>query len=426
MRIKNITLFLLLVLIWKSLSLHGSEINGKLDDNDFITRIIYKEVDYSFCFLSGMDTRSSDIDLDFSFESRLIRAGRLKREGFWRELFNPLMVSAGSDLFRESPGLGKDYSLYSGGIYGLSCGDEKGPGLSILFTDNFWIGAHYTIGSDPFLMTAFLSTGKYNNNLSDDWTSDFPIVPVINPIHFGIHSIFEWGKFKIDYLGSLSGNTTYKSGSYNRLHIELLWKKLIFKGFGGISSPDFISTDVNLTEDKYFLSFWIGIYPHKYWETILKFQYSEEHLPVLPIAFIPTSGGSSLKIKYDNTKFLFITELGQQFDFDSNGTEYMENKFDIGIGVSGRLSTFANFGFSSDFDSFTERRFELNAGGSIRETGLELVYKYKEEIFEPVDQHTFRVRVDREFEAGSVFIKVEIGEGWVFDGLSAGFRTVFG
>ncbi len=425
MRIVKFTLFLLLVLIWKSLSLPGSEIDSKLDDYDFITRVIYREVDYSFCFLSATDIRTSDIDLDFSFESHLIKAGRLKRLGFWRELFNPLKVSAGSDLFRESPGLGKDYSWYSGGLYGLSLGVEKGSRLSILFSDNLWIGGNYTIGSGPFLITAFLSTVEYKKTPSDDWTSDFPIVPVSNPIHIGLHSILKWDKFKIDYLGALSGNSIYMVGSYNRLHIELHMKKLSFKGFGGITSPDFISTDLNLTEDKYFLSLLIGIYPTRYWDTILKFQYSEEHLPVLPIAFIPTSGSSSIKIKYDNSKFLFTTELGQQFNFDSNGTESVENKFDSRIGVSGQFSVFMGFGFSSDFDSLTERRFELNVGGSIRKTDVELAFKYKEEIFEPIDQYKLRLKVDQEFGTGSAFFKVEVGEGWLLEGLSVGFKAVF-
>ncbi|MCK5199984.1 MAG: hypothetical protein KAR21_16615 [Spirochaetales bacterium] len=425
MRTIKFTLFFLLFYIWKSLLLPGNEIGSKLDDNDFVTRVIHKEVNYSFCFLSGMDIRSANIDFDFSFESYFIRVGRLKRKGLWRELFNPLGVSAGSDLFSETPGLGKDYSYYSGGIYGLSYGVEKGPGLSILFTDNLWIGGHYTIGSDPFLITAFLSTGKYINSPFDDWTSDYPILPVTDPIHLGIHSFFEWKKLKIDYLGTLSGSAVYKAGSYNRLHLELLWKKLNIMGFGGITSPDFISSDASLAEEKYLLSLWIGLYPHKYWETILRFQYSKDHPPVLPVAYIPTSGSSSLTIKYDNSKFIFTSELGQKFDFDSNGTESVENKFDTRVGVSGKLSAFIGFGFSSDFDSLTERRFEINAGGSIRKTDLELVYKYKEEIYEPVDQHTFRVRVDREFEAGSVFIKVEIGEGWVPEGLSVGYKSVF-
>ena len=425
MGIIKIIIFLFLLLYWKSIFLSGSEIYSKLDDNDFISRIIYTEVDYSFCFLSGRDIRSSDTEFDFSFESYLFRAGRLKREGFWRELFNPLGVSAASSLFRESPCLGKDYSYHSGGIYGLSYGVEKGAGLNILFADNLWIGGHYTIDSDPLLLTAFLSTGNYKISPSDEWTSDYPVLPVTDPIHFGIHSILNWNKFKIDYLGTLSGNTTYKSGSYNRIHIELFWGKLNFKGFAGKTSPDFISTDVKLTKEKFFLSFWVGIYPNKYWETVLKYQYSEEHPPVLPVAFIPTSGRSSLKIKYDNSKFIFSTELGQQFDFDSNGTESVENKFDARIGISGWLSASGSFGFSSDFNSLTERRFELSAGGSKRGTDVELVYKFKEEIFEPVDQHTFRVRVDQEFGTGSFFLKIEIGEGWLMEGLSVGYKSVF-
>lgn len=424
MRIVKFTLFLLFVLSWKSLSLRGGEIDSRLDDYDFITRVIYREVNYSFCFLESLDIRSPDIKLDFSFESRLLRAGRLKRLGFWRELFNPLGSSAGSNLFNEAAGLGKDYSIDSGGLYGLSFGVEKELGVSILFTDNLWIGGNYTIGSGPLFITALLSTGKYKNTPFDDWTSDFPIVPESTPIHLGLHSIFEWNKFKLDYLGTLSGNSIYKAGSYNRLHIELLCGKLRFKGFGGITSPDFVSTDLNLTEDKYLLSFFIGIYPLRYWETIIKFQYSEEHLPVLPTAFIPASGGSSIKLKYDNSKFLFSTELGQQFDFDSNGNESVENKFDSRLGVSGQLSAFIGFGFSFDFDSLTERRSELELKGSKGGTDVELVFKYKEEIFEPVDEYKLRFRVDQKFSTGSVFFKVEIEKGWMLEGLSVGFKAV--
>ncbi len=426
MGIIKFTLFFFIFLVLKIFLLRGSEIESRLDDNEFITRVIYREADYSFCLITDSDQDTSDTDLDFSFESRLIRAGRVKKEGFWREIFNPLKVSAGSDLFRESPGLGKDYSLYTGGPYGLSLGTEKGPGINVLFTSGFWIGGNYTIGSDHLLVRALVSITENVKTPSDDWTSDFPIVPVSNPIHMGLQSIFRWSNYKLDYLGVLSGNNIYKAGSYNRMYIELLWKKIKVKGFAGITDPDFITANVNLSKDKYLLSLWIGIYPVRYWETIIKTQYSEEHPPVLADAYLPTSGSSSIKIKYDNSNLLFSTEFGQQFNFDSDGEETVENKFDTRIGVSWLLSLFSGIGFTSDFDSLSERRFELELKCSLGKSDVELVYKYKEEIFEPVDQHTFQVRVNQKFNSGTAFCKVDLKEGWLLKGLTVGFKTIFG
>ncbi len=426
MGIIKFTLFFFIFLVLKIFLLRGSEIESRLDDNEFITRVIYREADYSFCLITDSDQDRSDIDLDFSFESRLIRAGRVKKEGFWREIFNPLKVSAGSDLFREYPGLGKDYSLYAGGLHGLSLGTEKGSSINVLFADGFWIGGNYSIGSDHLSVTALVSITENVETPSDDWTSDFPIVPVSNPIHMGLQSIFSWNNFKLDYLGVLSGNNIYKAGSYNRMHIELLWKKIKIKGFTGITTPDFITANVNLSKDKYLLSLWIGIYPVKYWETIIKTQYSEEHPPVLAAAFLPGSGSSSIKIKYDNLNFLISTEFGQQFNFNSDGEGTVENKFDTGIGVSRLLSLFSGIGFTSDFDSLSERRLELELKCSLGKTDVELVYKYKEEIFEPIDQHTFWVRVNQEFSGGTAFCKVEVKEGWLLEGLTVGFITIFG
>lgn len=419
------TIIFILFLVFPSLPLSGNELNSKLDDNEFVTRVIYRGGSFSFCFLNSVGTGNTDIDLDFSFDSRLIRAGRLKRMGIWRELFNPLGVAAGSNLFREPSVLGKDYSWYPEGLYGVSLGKERGLNFNMIFSDSFWIGGSYTIGFGSLLLSSFVSLTEYKKTVSDDWTDDFPILPETNPAHFGIHSILKWSKYKIDYLGSLSGNIAYKAGSYNRLYIELIWKKLKIKGFGGISSPDFVSTNADLTMQKYLLSLWLAIYPYKFLETVFKSKYSEEHIPVLPVAFIPSSGSSSIKVKYDNSKFILSTELGQQFSFDSNGDEAVENKFDTKAGISGQISASVGFGVSSAFNSLTERRFEINLGWSRGGANVYFVYKYKEEIFEPVDQHTLRVRVDQEFEAGSVFFKLEIGEGWEFDGLSAGFKTIF-
>ncbi|MDA3938814.1 MAG: hypothetical protein PF693_05840 [Spirochaetia bacterium] len=370
-----------------------------------------------------MKTESSEINTDFSFENNFIKIGRVQRLGIWRELYNPLGVSANSDLFKETIGFSKNYSLYSGGLYGFSMDLEEGTGFSFLFPDNPWLGGNYTISLDPFLIRVFASVSGALKTSSDDWTSTYSIIPETNPIHIGLNTIIKWDNFNIDYLGTLSGSSTYKSGIYNRLFLELYMGKLSIKSYGGITSPYFISTGVKLVEKRYLLSSWIELRPFRYWETTVKAEYSEDHIPVIPVSYIQTSGSTFFKLKYDNSKFIFRTELGQKFDFDNYGTESLENIFDVRLGFYSKLSLFIDYGFSFDFESIIERKIELNFKGNLKKTDVEIVLKHNETIYEPTYENILRFRLDQEFRNGSVFFKLEVGEDFQLEVFSIGFKT---
>jgi hypothetical protein len=424
MKIKKIDLFIVLLIIDYTL-LTAMEVNSKLENNIFITRSLYREADYSLCIINGFDNKIYEPIIDFSYENNFIKAGRIKRLGVWRELFSPLGVAANSDLFNESEGFDNNYLFNKGGLYGLSLEVEEGLGISLLFPENLWLGANYSRSFHLVLITAFISATGFTNKTMEDWTSTYSIIPNTNPIHVGLRSVLQLPNFTLDYLGSLSGSSIYKAGFYNRLFFELFGKTISLKGFGGIISPYFINTDLHLSETKYLLSLYLWIRLFKNWEVVFKTDYQEDKEPVLPVAFIPTSGASSAKLVFDNSLYVFSTNIGQKFEFDNYGNESVENNIDGKLGVSGKVSSFFYYGYTFDFDALIKRRFEIQLKATIKNTDLDFVIKHSEEIYKPIIEKTLRFRVDQELGTGDIFFKIELGNKLELEKLSIGFTSVF-
>jgi hypothetical protein len=423
MQLKIIIIFICIFIInstlWAIVKL-----DSRLDNNIFILRSIIQGPDYSFCLINSFDNKNLKSETLFSFENIFLRAGRVKRAGFWRELYRPLTASANSDLFNEAVGLVNNYSLSKGGITGLSLELSEGSGINFLFTDNLWLGAYYTITSDFLFLTGFLSSISHSNKPSDNWTHLYALVPDSRPIHTGIHTTFYFHKFTIDYLGALSGSNVFKTGSYHRLFIDFQSKLLHIKSFAGITSPYFLSTDVKIPVSRYLLSLWAELNLIKNFQTIFKTDYQKDHHPVLPVPFIPSSGNSFCQLKYENSRLIISSAFGQKFSYNSEGLESVENYLDEQLGIYGKFSVFIDYGLSFDFDLLTERRIELKVKTSILNTDLELVYKNKEEIYVPVDENTLRLRVDQDFGTGEVYFKIELGNEFELEELSIGFSIV--
>ncbi len=420
MLVKKIKIILILFIFNYSF-LSSLEINSKLENNLFLTRALYSEVDYSFCIIDGFDLKDTEPVVDFSFENKFIKAGRIKRLGVWRELFNPLGVSANSNLFTESAGFDKNFLFTKGGLYGLSLEMEEGIEISLLFPDNLWLGGSYTLGPEHIKTTAFMSGSVNSNKAVEEWTSSNSIIPNTNPIHLGLRSVLQFPIFTLDYLGTLSGSSIYKAGAYNRLFFELFERSVSLKGFGGYVSPYFINTNMKLSDIKYLLSLYLWLRVFKNWELIFKTDYQEDHKPVLPVAYIPTSGASSANLKYDNSFFMFSTEIGQKFGFDIYGNESLENNFDGKLGVSGKFSAFFLFSYTFNFDTLINRKFEIQLKADIKYIELEFVIKHNEEIFEPIDDRSLRLRIDQTLGAGDIFFKIVIGADFEIEELTLGF-----
>lgn len=422
MQVKK-TIFYIIQLIICIIPIKAGDVDSKLENSIFISRYIYINEGYSFCLLNEFDIKSSEYIIDFSYKNKFIYAGRVKRLGVWRELYNPLTVSAASTLFSETIGFNTNYVFNKGGLYGLSLELDDGTGISFLLPDDLWIGASYTKTLDLMSLIGFLSVTSSSGNYSDSWTSLYPNIPESDPVHLGANYIFNWSCFTLDYLGSLSGSTIYKTGFYNRLFIELKGDLIDLKGYGGVISPYFIGSNLKRSDTRYLISLNMDLNLHKYWEAVFKTEYRRDHSPVLSVAYIPSSGNSSVKIKYDNSFFNISTKLGQKFNFDFYGTESVENSIEGNLGLSGNSSVFFDYGFFFDFDSILKRKFSLNLKTKIQKTDIELTLKHSEELYDPEDSNTLKLKVDHDFGTGNLYFKIEVGNEWEIEGLTIGFST---
>ena len=196
------------------------------------------------------------------------------------------------------------------------------------------------------------------------------------------------------------------------------------KALYGEVSPYFISPDGKSSTIHYLLNFWAELFFTKYWKTIIKSNYSKEQEPILPVAYIPTDGNSSLKLIYDNLKFNFYTYFGQNFNYDYYGTEFVENSIDLKAGYSNLFSISGSFGLVFNFKYLIERKYELKLGLSIEKTDFDLTLKRIENSYK-TDQNLMRIKINTVLGKGTFYTKMEIGDNWKPENFTLGLRTEF-
>ncbi len=396
-----------------------------MDENIFNTRIIFDYNGYSACFITRADMENSELNLDVSVDSPLFRAGRVKKMGVWRELSNPLTAFAGSDIYLENPILDKNYERVGASRYGFSAGQKEGSSFNILFTDYLWIGASLSMKSDYIEMRGFASFTENNKIQDNGWFTEYPVIPGLNIIHLGLQSLVSLEYLKFDFLGLISGNPVFRAGYYTRLFTECKFNKLKIAGVAGLVSPDFISTSVDLTDDKYLLSLSLEIYPLNYMQIEIQSQYREAQLSVIPGVYIPCSGKTLFRTTFDNREYLFSTGLSQNFRFDKDGRMDVDNMFTIRTGLAGVISLFLNLNVSFDFRLIYERVFGAELKCNFPKTDVEFFYRFTEERTENKVQHILRFGIDQRIRVGSIFFKVEFVPGGSAESLSLGYRSVF-
>jgi len=421
---KRNLLLIIVIIIFNSKIWGAVELESKFENSIFITRYKKQIPDYSYMFLNSFNSKTRKDIFDFSFENTFIKAGRIKKRGIWKELFNPLGSTANSNALYENIGFEKDFSFTKKGLYGISLNLKDNTGISILFPDSLWLGGNYTFNINPLYFTFFASISRSTINSTDEWTSTYPIIPETIPMHIGLHSIYYCKIFKLDYLAALSGSTIYKSGNYNRFFLEISTDIFKLKALYGNVNPYFINPEGKSSTIHYHFSFWTQINLYKYWQTIIKSNYSKYQAPVLPVAYIPTKGSSSLRLIYDNSKFNFYTDFGQNFNYDYYGTEFVENSIDFKTGYSDLFILSGNFGLVFNFEYLIERKYELIIGLSIEKTDFNLSLKHIETSY-GVNQNSIRFKINTKLVKSNFYTKIEIGDNWKLENFTLGLKTEF-
>jgi len=421
---KRNLLLLIVIIIYNSKMVNAVDLDSILENSTFLTRYKKQSTDYSYMFLNSFNIKNNNDIFDFSFETPIIKAGRIKKMGVWKELFYPLGSTANSDTFYKTIGFEKDFSFTKEGLYGLSLNLKENTGISILFPKSIWLGGNYTFNTDPLHFTLFASISELVTNSPDEWTSTYPLIPETIPMHIGLHSIYNYKILKLDYLTALSGSAIYKAGNFNRLFLEISTDTLNLKALYGEVSPYFISSEGKSSTIHYHFSFWTQINLYKYWQTIIKSSYSKDQEPIVPVAYIPTKGSSSLRLIYNNSKFNFYTDFGQNFNYDYYGTEFVENSTNFKAGYSDLFNLSVNFGLIFNYEYLIERKYELIIGLTMEKTDFDLTLKYIETSCVE-DQTLIRLKINTEPGRGNFYTKIEIGGNWKLENFTVGLKTEF-
>jgi hypothetical protein len=416
-------IYLIILLGFQIKLLDAIDIDSKLTDYKFITRTLVKTNEYSFSLIACFDIRETSPNFDFSYKSQLLKAGRLKKQGYWREIENPLSYSVKSNIFKELNILGNDFSMNTTGTNGIGLWVLEPVLLNIFFSENLWLSANCFFDLDPAFISVFIAGSDNKISISNDWASLYPFPTKSNPVHIGVNLKVKNNSLNIDYLGVMSGSHGYQKGFYNRLMFEIPGEILNIKSLFGLTNPSFLDSGGSLAKNMYLTNLWIGFFPFKNWSIELELEYKESHKPVVPPEFIPSSGSSFLRTKFNNSLLLLDIKFNQKFSFDFYGELAVDNSFQTRLGLLGQFSLFFDYNFSFNFNSLTEKKVELELKGRAGDTNIDLIFQYKEEIFVLVDVYKFNVRIEQEFPKGNIFCSIGLGNELLLDSFTLGINT---
>jgi hypothetical protein len=216
---KKLYFLLILMLVLKIHDIEAAKsLSFRLEEDQYNFRLLSEEKAFRFA-LTGRGESPQMIEPGGSLEYGLLRAGSLRREGFFREIVSPFSVSLHSSLYRETPGYRGDFSLRPVHRYGFSLSPERGRGIALITEEDAeelwgWWGFSFKEGTrlEPFFVSSFPTFEK-----QEAMQSEYAVSTHSSPLlHTGFRLAFEETGAGIDLLALGEMSRLGKPGFYTR------------------------------------------------------------------------------------------------------------------------------------------------------------------------------------------------------------------
>lgn len=232
----------ILLLTYKTgFALESIKVSSFLENEESVIEAVFVFDVYSIYLSDCLDTVSFSINPGFSFNSGNLKAGRIKKDGIWRELLNPFGYSAGSQVYSAEENITEDFSPGSGGDYGIFLRLPADAGFSAVFSPYLWIGVEKEVlVNESFRITGFLSCLENEISLRDEWIADSTELYLSKPVHCGIRTTTALRSVSADSVIFVSGNRYFRSEIFSRLFVKLEKKNISLDILYVFAGKDFI------------------------------------------------------------------------------------------------------------------------------------------------------------------------------------------
>ncbi len=226
-----------------------------LEDETFSLRYTFTTDYYSLYVSEYLDVTKDRGLTDFSFRSEKIKAGRLLKEGIWKEISNPFGFTADSDVYCSKKEMGSDFSKDPGGIYGFSLLLPGEFYLHSILYPFFRAGVKKEILlRSGFSLAGYGSVSGIRYSDFEDWIQPLTELSVSKPVHTGVEASFHGGIPFVTCIVFLSGNKYFRPDIFSRLYWSLRFENFEMNGLAVYAGRDYILPDSTPVKDKLLLS----------------------------------------------------------------------------------------------------------------------------------------------------------------------------
>lgn len=246
---KRIICFILFIfLIQPAFTREGSELTSEIyRNNEFRIRLSVFSEYFTLLFISKI-IGYEDYDVVLGFSTPWISFGPMYRYGLFRELYNPLVYTPQSTVFREKSELRLSRAFGSGKRRFLHL--SLFPGMCSFFLQTgenipLFGGAHISTAIGDIysqdLLASFSVPGRKKEK--DEWYTDFNLFPGGTIYHLCMKSLVQIPGFNLSFTGSISGGDIIMPGFFINSSIsrQQEWYALSF--LFGYCSDYFITPD---------------------------------------------------------------------------------------------------------------------------------------------------------------------------------------
>ena len=377
-----------------------------LEEEDLVIRYTCSGEYYSWYFSEFFDSKNKKGAADFSFGSDKIKAGRLEKEGLWRELFNPFGYTADSELYAAHTGMYNDFTKKKGGLYGVSLSLADGFDISLSVSPMLWAGADLKVverGGSSFTCYALISGTSYPG--TDEWIGSFSELYVSKPAFAGGEFVFAGEKAGIKLAAFISGNRYYRPDVFSRVHFTAPLGNFFLSALAVYAGRDFTMPGGEPVSDRLLLSSSLGYKGEYGFSARIRGTYKSGQTTAYPSVCTGQQG-----------ELLFTGEWEKEF-LELSCSASLKDEFEYS-GAEERLYNFNAFAKTQ----FPPAKIKLSCGESGEFEGAE-----KRWVKAEAGISWDRVSADLDLELtkdinGSCFVLAEAGGSVVFDMSSGSFN----
>ncbi len=354
-----------------------------LEEENFIVRYKCTGEYYSWYLSEFYDSEEKEGTADFSFRSDKIKAGRLEREGVWKELFNPFGYTADSGIYTGQTGIYSDFAKKKKGLYGISISLSEGFDVAFLLSPLLWTGADARIvEKDSSTLTFYALAAGRSYPGTEEWIGGFSELYVSKPAFAGGEAVLAGEKAAVRLAAFMSGNRYYRPDAFSRVYAAVPFGDFSLSALAVYAGRDYILPDGKPVHDRLLLSSSLGYEGEGGLSLRIRGTYRSGQITSYPSACTGQRGELFITGGWEARR-LELNFTGSLKEETDNSCTY-ERRYNLETFVKTELYPVTlklSAGESGEFEGTEKRWVKAETGIRRDRISVDLVYKLSKDVY---------------------------------------------